>query len=209
MFHWRPKECQRNLVCRELVVILELAFCARRGLVPQSMRDDGADTRLAQERAMLPSDTGAMRRGVKITRTSDGIAIHIPQYYRNQATAGSGSRDSEAGSGRRARRDPTAHGDHERAPMASAPRDRLGAETQPAGKRERLRHRSLSGEAATVQAIDVAPSVTIRTFKSSFLRAPRFSRLDLLRIGRPVGGLPTGRQAHRSRRRRRALRSWT
>ena len=37
-------------------------------------------------RAMLPHRTGAMRRGVKITRTVDGISIHIPQYYRNQLT---------------------------------------------------------------------------------------------------------------------------
>ena len=37
-------------------------------------------------RAMLPVRTGKMRRGVRITRTVDGIAIAIPQYYRNQLT---------------------------------------------------------------------------------------------------------------------------
>ena len=38
-------------------------------------------------RAMLPNRTGAMRRGVKITRTVDGIQIHIPQYFRGQLTS--------------------------------------------------------------------------------------------------------------------------
>ena len=48
--------------------------------------NDLAPQIITRIRAMLPSDTGAMRRGVKITRTVDGISIHIPQYYRNQLT---------------------------------------------------------------------------------------------------------------------------
>ena len=46
--------------------------------------NDLAPQILARVRAMLPSDTGAMRRGVKITRTHGGIQIHIPQYYKGQ-----------------------------------------------------------------------------------------------------------------------------
>ena len=41
---------------------------------------------LMRVRAMLPHRTGVMRRGVRITRTVDGISIAIPQYYRNQLT---------------------------------------------------------------------------------------------------------------------------
>ena len=46
-----------------------------------------AEQILSRVRAMLPHRTGKMRRGVRITRTVDGIAIHIPQYYRNQLTS--------------------------------------------------------------------------------------------------------------------------
>lgn len=41
---------------------------------------------VARIRALLPHRTGAMRRGVKVTRVHGGVAIHIPQYYRNQLT---------------------------------------------------------------------------------------------------------------------------
>ena len=41
---------------------------------------------ISRIRALLPHRTGAMRRGVRITRTHGGIAIIIPQYYKGQLT---------------------------------------------------------------------------------------------------------------------------